>query len=132
MQVVINKCYGGFGLSKAALLEIACTSCIHYDLMHPKEYFGAGWEKLLAEAVAKPDDSIFRVTMFNDRVLVDNHASESARACPYLVEVVTRLGDKANGRFSDLKVVEIPDDIEYEINDYDGRESIHEVHKTWG
>jgi len=28
-------------------------------------------------------------------------------------------------------VVDIPDDIEYEIDDYDGIESVHEAHRSW-
>ena len=41
------------------------------------------------------------------------------------------LGEKANTRFSDLKIVEIPDGVDYEIDEYDGIESIHEKHRSW-
>ena len=54
------------------------------------------------------------------------------RADPILVRVVEELGAEANGKFASLKVVEIPDDVQYEIDDYDGFESIHEVHRSWG
>jgi hypothetical protein len=30
------------------------------------------------------------------------------------------MGDEANGRFSELKVVDIPDDVEWQIDEYDG------------
>ena len=30
-----------------------------------------------------------------------------------------------------LKIVEIPDDVEWFIDDYDGIETIHERHRTW-
>ena len=29
------------------------------------------------------------------------------------------------------KIIEIPDDIEWEIDNYDGIESIHEKHRSW-
>ena len=48
-----------------------------------------------------------------------------------LVECVETLGEEADGRFAELKVVEIPDDVEWEIEEYDGLESIHEVHRVW-
>ena len=32
---------------------------------------------------------------------------------------------------SDLKVVEIPDDVEWEIEEYDGNEWVSEVHRCW-
>ena len=50
---------------------------------------------------------------------------------PLLVECVGTLGEEANGRFSELKIVEIPDDVDYLIEDYDGREHVAEKHRTW-
>lgn len=48
-----------------------------------------------------------------------------------LVQVVEELGDEANGKFASLKVVTIPDDVEWEIHEYDGREWVAEKHRTW-
>ena len=53
------------------------------------------------------------------------------RADAKLVECVETLGEEADGRFAKLKVVEIPDDVEWEIDEYDGLESIHEIHRVW-
>ena len=39
--------------------------------------------------------------------------------------------EKANGPCASLEIVQIPDDVEYEIDEYDGSESIHEVHRSW-
>ena len=50
---------------------------------------------------------------------------------PDLVKVVEKLKEKVNNDFSKLKVVEVPDNIQYVINDYDGMESIHEEHESW-
>ncbi len=90
MKIVINSCFGGFGLSKEA-----------YD------YLGLKWD-----GYGFADDEIKR----ND---------------PKLVECVETLGKKANGRFADLKVVEIPDDVDWEITEYDGLETIEEKHRSW-
>ena len=54
------------------------------------------------------------------------------RTDPKLVECVENLGeDAASGIFAELRVVEIPDGIEYEISNYDGLETIHETHRSW-
>lgn len=48
-----------------------------------------------------------------------------------LVKVVEVLGDDVNDLTSKLEVVEIPDDVKYQIEEYDGYESIHEKHRRW-
>lgn len=91
MKVVVNKRFGGFGLSKKAY-----------------EFLGLEW-----------DGYGFKYRDYNMRT---DHK---------LVECVETLGREANGTFSALKVVDIPDDVDWEIDDYDGFETIHEVHKSW-
>lgn len=50
-----------------------------------------------------------------------------------LIEIVEQLGvQKAGSRYSALKIVEIPSDVEWIIQDYDGCEWIAEKHRTWG
>ncbi|MCA2590205.1 MAG: hypothetical protein IM509_05495 [Microcystis sp. M31BS1] len=51
----------------------------------------------------------------------DHHLN---RHDPILVSVVKQLGDRANGSFADLKVVEVQG--RYRINEYDGFETIEE------
>ena len=48
-----------------------------------------------------------------------------------LIEVVKKLGNKANGTCSELKIVEIPDGIEFELSEYDGLETVEEKHRSW-
>ena len=58
-------------------------------------------------------------------------AMDKNRADPKLVECVETLGERANGMCADLKVLDIPDDVEWEIQEYGGREWIAEKHRTW-
>jgi len=90
MKVVINVCYGGFGLSQAV-----------YDRYN--------------ELTGKNVEYHFDITR-DDTVLV---------------QVVEELGQEANTRYSELKVVEIPDGISWYIHEYDGWETIHETHRSW-
>lgn len=48
-----------------------------------------------------------------------------------LVRVVEMLGAEANGHCAELKIVEIPADVAWEIEKADGVEHVSEVHRTW-
>jgi hypothetical protein len=48
-----------------------------------------------------------------------------------LVEIVESMGEKSFGSFAELKIVEIPDDVEWQIDEYDGAEWVAEKHRTW-
>lgn len=43
---------------------------------------------------------------------------------PIMVDIVMELGDEANDRFSDLEIVNIPEQYDYEIDNYDGLEHV--------
>lgn len=88
MKIVINTCFGGFGLSIEA----------------------KAWLK--------------------ERGLESKNWTEE-RNNPLVVECVETLKEKADGSFSELKIVEIPDDVKWHIAEYDGHEHVAENHKTW-
>lgn len=50
---------------------------------------------------------------------------------PILVAIVRELGKKANNRYANLKIVEVPDGVEWGIEEYDGIEWVAEKHRTW-
>ena len=50
---------------------------------------------------------------------------------PVLIRLVQELRDEVNTGFSELKIVEIPDGIEWTICEYDGLEWVAEAHRTW-
>jgi hypothetical protein len=54
-----------------------------------------------------------------------------ARDDPVLIQIVEDMGTKADGTFAALKVVEVPDDVNWYIEEYDGREWVAERHRTW-
>ena len=56
---------------------------------------------------------------------------EYKRNNPRLIEIVERLGKESWGECAKLKIIEIPDDVEWIIEEYDGIEWISEVHRTW-
>lgn len=55
-----------------------------------------------------------------------------SRHDPNLIKIVSDLGPvNCGGPYSALEIIDIPDGTKYEIDQYDGLETIHEVHKSW-
>ena len=102
MKVVINSCYGGFDLSKDAQ-DLYCA-----------------WMQI--------DPGAWNKTW---NYYSDFHVRELKRDDPVLVAVVEYLDEDANCNYSELKIVDIPDDIEWHIAEYDGGEWVAENHRTW-
>jgi hypothetical protein len=61
----------------------------------------------------------------------EEYDSDIARDNTQLVSVVQALGSEASGAYARLKIVEVPDDVEWTIHEYDGIEWVAEVHRTW-
>ena len=59
----------------------------------------------------------------------DNHMAY--RADSKLIAAIEKVGIKESGDHGELKIIEIPDNTEWEISDYDGAETIHELHQSW-
>ena len=138
MKIVINSCHGGFGLSFAGVMK-------YCELAGLEAYPDYG----------RPLDIItYWLVPENERVEIDNknwynlpldlkiewnekysaqtlNVRNINRDCPYLVQTIEELGDEANSEYSQLKIVEIPDNVIWTIEEYDGCEWIAEAHRTW-
>jgi hypothetical protein len=117
MKVVINRCWGGFGVSTEAL-----------KWLRERGYVPAQWPNEVLPGEKRGDSGEVNDRDFNTYRL-DN--ANGKRDDTLLVECVETLGAKARGVYANLIVVEIPDGVNYEIDEYDGQESIHEVHRSW-
>jgi hypothetical protein len=60
-----------------------------------------------------------------------NYSRTDNRDCTELVRVIEELGERAGTKYAALKIVEIPCDVEWHIEEYDGRESVAENHRSW-
>ena len=112
MKVAINTCFGGFNLSNKAFEKLLEIKGIEYIKIADDD---VGY----TEYVKKVDPNYY---------LSDY---EFSRSDEDLIRVIEEFGEEANGNFSELKIVEIPDDVKFIIEDYDGIEHIAEVHRTW-
>lgn len=112
MKIVINRCYGGFGLSQKAMERYAELKGFKL-ITEDKEYYSMHYA-----------DSISDDNMISDYNMKRND--------PDLVQVVEELGDDASDRHAALAIAEIPEDVSWEIEEYDGLEWVAESHRTWG
>lgn len=149
MKIAVNRCWGGFGLSHEAIMAIAkrkgdkvyawldaktaaehgtvekaakaqkknCFVFIHYTTVPQAEY-----EKVAAED-KKRGNYIRSNALCYDR--------DFQRHDPDLIAVVEEMGKAASSELAKVEVVEIPDGVDYEIDNYDGQETIHEKHRSW-
>ena len=53
------------------------------------------------------------------------------RTNPDLVEMIEENADLYSGDHARLHVVDVPDDVQWHIHDYDGSEHVAENHRTW-
>jgi len=102
MEVVINSCYGGFSLSEEVYKELG----LKWD--------GFGY-------------------IDNEDLGIKSDNWKAYRADKQLIKAIKKVGlDKASGKHAELEIIEIPNDVEWTIEEYDGVESIHEKHRVWG
>lgn len=136
MELVINRCYGGFGLSPLAVRE--------YLKRKGKEFFAYNDENIGSGKIYRQTKienanifSIYTTKDFGETTTWDEikehyfYPRNIDRTDLDLIDVVKKLGNKANGTCSELKIVEIPDGIEWEISEYDGLETVEEKHGSW-
>lgn len=113
-HIVINACHGGFGLSRKAELEYLDRAGIAYEFESREDRFS--------------NSNLGPYIMINGNHW---HSREIARDDPALVAVVRNLEEDANGPHAELKIVTIPADVDWQIDEYDGWEWVAEVHRTW-
>lgn len=102
-KIVYNACFGGFGLSEAAVRRYAELKGLNYG-SDGNEHWHISYLR---------DKDGKRISAYNIE-----------RADPLLVQVVEELGDRANTRFSDLRITDLPAGTKYRIDEYDGNESV--------
>ncbi len=128
MKVVVNNCYGRFGLSPKAKER-------YWGLKGKQVFFyvrergastarkaSADANPLLVEALFKDYGPLVNLA----EVPLEEFASSETieRHDPALVQVVEEMGKAADGWRAQLPVMEIPDGVDYIILDYNGKESV--------
>ena len=111
-KIVINRSYGGFCVSHAAFLRLR--------------------ELGQRETLQEPDLGAYWPTGASAREPSLNQCGALIpRDDQKLVQVVQELGAEANGHCAELKIVEVPQDVNWRIEMSYGVEHVSEVHRTW-
>lgn len=115
-KIVVNGCFGGFGLSEAAVARYA--EIVGITLYPRTEDIGyTSWYRVPPEEY----DAIDALEAKNDAYF---SVYEIDRTDPALVQVVEELGEAANGDHAALYIVELEPGTRYRIDEYDGREFV--------
>lgn len=138
MKIVINRCYGGFSLSNKAvsrLAELNGKKAYHFnrDYTNKKTTYipikNEDDKSMFADTFSVPNPNDFTEKELWDKYYITCRPDD--RTDRLLIQVIEELGKDANGSCAKLEVIEIPDGVEYYIDDYDGIENIHESHRSW-
>lgn len=134
MKVVINTCYGGFGLSLAGLKR-------YYEIKFPERRLYLYKRDFSTDTYTKVSEDEYNIwdidifdedfgttfkandidyKVFNDHFVFSHNIK---RTDPALIQVVEELGKEANGDYAELTVVDIISN-KYRICEYDGTEWI--------
>lgn len=140
-KVILNKCYGGFDVSDKAYQLYAKKKGLQlyrYEMILSNNNSNRKYEK-----VEKRENYSLLVNYFTkdlgDIVEISNEDYKKYNICltnrhredSVLIEVIEELGEEASGSFGKLVIVEIPDDLEYVIDEHDGLETLHEKVQEW-
>ena len=131
MKVVVNNCYGRFGLSpkaKERYWGLKGKQVFFYVREHGSNKArkaSADASPLLVEALFKDYGPLVNLAEVPREEFARSETIE--RHDPVLVRVVEEMGKAADGTCARLTVIEIPDGVDYVIRDYDGMEWV-----AWG
>ncbi len=120
MKVAINTRFGGFGLSNEAFEKLLTRLGIEFVKVEDMQYKSLGITYYYRKGMVDKDEGY-----------LSHHEFTNNRASEDLIAVIEELGEAANGRYANIKIVEIPDDVRWTIEEYDGNEWVAEVHRTW-
>jgi len=122
MKIVLNKCYGGFHISDEGyewLLKNKNWKCTTLGK-------DGEWKNSNAKIYKSEEDIPFGGKYYftsDDRGFRTNKD---------VIEMVKILKEKASFQTSKIEIIEIPDNVDYEIEEHAGIEHVAEKHNTWG
>lgn len=140
MKIIVNRCYGGFQVSAEAYKRYAQKIRINIFFYKEKNVKPSiqGYIYIKVDSSLIENNTFFYVQTVDLGDEVNELPNETSlyldgdyRTDSKLIETVEELKGRASTQASKLEVIEIPDDVDWEIDDYDGMETVHEKHRSW-
>ena len=123
MKIAINKCYGGFSVNNK-VAKILKEKGVKVTFAGEKYPDGSGPKKSFGEEETHH--------FSNEDFGIESDNYNTWRADKRLIDSIEEVGEKnSGGRLASISIIDIPDDINWEIDEYDGIESVHEEHRSW-
>ncbi|MGN7170837.1 hypothetical protein ACTHSJ_33755 [Paenibacillus cellulositrophicus] len=118
MKVVINGSKGPFNISQLGY----------------KELVNLGWQTTTCSEDGELYDKDAFISIYQGIYSFTFHAAHSKkiRTNPEFVNLVSNFGDKINSNESKMKIIDIPDNVDWEIEEWNGLyEIIREKSRIW-
>ena len=131
IKIVINtRRYGAFGLSLKAVKYLAQKKSKLIEKIPIEKW------KMRPEEFKIDVGNGFKAHRFTKGLLLKNNILyvcnvDAHRTHPDLIEVVEKLGKEAWGDWAELKIIEIPDDVDWTICECNGIEWVAEKRRIW-
>lgn len=139
MKIVVNKCFGGYSLSTKATskyYELKGIKAYHFSEDYNSDYKNRkyipfeGKDGFFIHTFSVPNPNDFEEKELWKNYFLTNRPDD--RTDPLLIQAIEEIGEKeSSGSCASLEIIEIPDDVKWQIDEYDGIESIHEQHRSW-
>lgn len=120
MKVVINCSFGGFEISDQLFEKILTRKKIAFVRVEHRLTYITKNAYYFREGHV--DDEFYRLSSYD--LFKDDRTDAD------LIAVIEEMGETERKSCS-LSIVDIPDDVKWHIDEYDGKEHVAENHRTW-
>lgn len=120
MKIAINTCFGGFTVSREVVEKLRAKG---HKIIIDGEFYNDG-------SGPRTDGDRWGYHIYNENFGIDDENHYAHRSHPDLIKAIEE-SKNPSGSLSKIEIVEIPDNVKWEIDDYNGMESVHETHRIW-
>ena len=121
MKIAVNKCFGGFSVTREVV-----------DKLRKKGHKITVIGEMYSDGSGPRKASFYEENyhLSNIDFGIDGDDYNKHRCHTDLIEAIETT-KKPSGSMAEIEIVEIPDDVDWELDEYDGIETIREKSRSW-